>query len=661
MQATKNLTELCAQLVDDVYGELPSRIFAALLTKGRASIPQLIQYTSLTPRQLRHGLVVLLQNNLLYYSIESAGHAVYAANSDAAYNIVRIGKILDMIGTIYGEEEKEVMQNLLSMGHAQVADLRDAYQAKFKQAARLTPAVNGNAHHDDEDEAEVTTGAKKNSKTGLYVNSLAQLDDVLCRLIQAELVAKVDEDSFRSPEDRYKSVEEDIIKTFFAGGIRGSKGKEEYAAKLSKRLREMRDEPFSLKRKLHAKISISKRRKVSGFSYVNGADAADNDLVLEGDTVLRINYEKCTAELRNQQLVHVVSEMYGETTAEVYATLLKQLSKKISRCHSNPEINDDDDDSLQDLKVSTNEIFDNLNPSLDVSTGVGKVGAKMTDRKSANRIYDLPPETKSPLIEEAEVDGEASSDEEEAEEANGHAVDEDDDEGVDMQPAANGMNGTKVKFNDVGPAKLTRKEHFRQHLLLLCEGQHKFLRHCAMEQWTVDFEPLVRSLREMELDTVIQRSVGQPGLRLVRILRKVGKMDEKTLPNMALMSKGDVQRLMLKMQMFGYVDIQEIPRDNNRTASRTLFLYWTDTTRCLDRLIDNTYKAMLRCLQRLQVERQMEREVLDTVKRDDVRGREKEVMEGRFYNRFVRVSEVQEKLLTHIMRLDNLVGTLKDF
>lgn len=182
-----------------------------------------------------------------------------------------------MIGTIYGEEEKEVMQNLLSMGHAQVEDLRDAYQAKFKQAARLAPAVNGDAHHDEEEE---TTGAKKNSKTGLYVNSLAQLDDVLCRLIQAELVAKVDEESFRSPEDRYKSVEDEIIKTFFAGGIRGSKGKEEYAGKLSKRLREMRDEPFSLKRKLQAQISISKRRKVSGYSYVNGTDTSDNDLAL---------------------------------------------------------------------------------------------------------------------------------------------------------------------------------------------------------------------------------------------------------------------------------------------------------------------------------------------------------------------------------------------
>lgn len=246
------------------------------MTKGRSSIPQLIQYTSLTPRQLRHGLVVLLQNNLLYYNVES-GHAVYTANTDAAYNIVRIGKILDMVGTVYGEEEKEVMQNLLSMGHAKVEDLRDAYQAKFRQAARLAPAANGDAQHDDNE----STGAKKNSKTGLFVNSLAQLDDVLCRMIQAELVAMVFEDSFRSPEDRYKSVEEDIIKNFFAGGVRGTKGKEEYASKMSKRLREMRDEPFSLKRKLHAKISISKRRKLSGWSYTNGVDADDADLVLD--------------------------------------------------------------------------------------------------------------------------------------------------------------------------------------------------------------------------------------------------------------------------------------------------------------------------------------------------------------------------------------------
>lgn len=360
-----------------------------------------------------------------------------------------------------------------------------------------------------------------------------------------------------------------------------------------------------------------------------------------------------------------MSELYGETTGQVYATLLQQLSKKTSRCRLDLEIDgsDADDGFGSDVRISTNEVFDRLDSSLDVSAGIGKVSASATDRKSANHIREQPPGVKV-LYDEAEVEGEASSDEEESEQANGHTFDEDDEDKNHNQAVMNGVNGNKqgrVKFNDVGPAKLSRKEHFRQHLLLLCEGHYQFLRHCAMEQWTVDFEPLVQSLQVMELDTVIQRSVGQTGLRLVRILRKVGKMDEKTLPSLALMTKGDVQTIMLKMQMLGYVDMQEVPRDNNRTASRTLFLYWTDTNRCLDRVLDNTYKTMVRCLQRVEVQRQMEADVLDLVKRDDVRGREKEMMQERYYNRFVRVMEVQEKLLAHVMRLDDLVGTLRDF
>lgn len=378
---------------------------------------------------------------------------------------------------------------------------------------------------------------------------------------------------------------------------------------------------------------------------------------------MRVNCEKCTVELRNQQLVHVVSEVYGDTTAQVYATLLLLLSKKIPRCRLDPEVDGDEDEEAfnGDARISTNEVFDKLDPSLDVSSGIGRVSANATDRQTANRIQDMPPGKKVPY-EEAEVVGEASSDEDEGGHTNGHSFDDDEMEN-DHHETTNGVNGTKskVKFSDTGPAKLSRKEHFRQHLLMLCESEHNFLRHCAMEQWTVDFELLLRSLQVMELDAVIRRSVGLNGLRLVRILRRVGKMDEKTLPTLALMPKSDVQQVMLKMQMLGFADIQEVPRDNNRTPARTLFLYWTDTDRCLERMLDNTYKTMLRCLQRLEVQRRMEASVLDTVKRDDVRGREKEVMHERYYNRFVRVMDIQEKLLVQVMRLDNVVGTLRDF
>ncbi|CAN8103956.1 unnamed protein product [Discula destructiva] len=668
MQSTKNLGELCTLLIDDNYGELPSRIFAALLNKGRSAIPQLLQHTSLTPRQVRHGLVVLLQNNLLYFQVES-GHTIYTANPDAAYNLVRAGKVLDIVGTAYGEREKEVMQNLLSMGHIQVEHLRDAYEAKFKQAALLSTASNGHsngaADGDKEDDdpfadPDEPKPSKADNKTGLHIKSLQELDEVLACMIQAELVCCVTESSFRSWDDTRKLEEDTIRARDFSGGVRGGKGKEDFDSRVSKRLREVRDEPLSLKDKVQVKAQLNKRRKMTGWSSVNPV-RDDSGLIIDGNVVLRVNYEKCAVGIRNQQLVHAVSEVYGDTTAAVYSALLQQLTKKISRCRLDPKLDGngaDDGFGDLDIKVSTHEVFDRIEPTLDLSAGIGKVKTQQMDRKNANKIRDQRPGTK-PMYEEAEeLVGDASSDEDEdMEEANGHDFD---DEGGDH--ATNGVNGNKVKFDTHNaPQKLTRREYFRQHLLLLCEGDDPFLRHCAMEAWTVDFESLMRALQVAELDTTIQRTVGRTGLRLVRILRRVGKMDEKTLPNLALMPKLDVQSLMLKMQMLGYADIQEVPRDNNRTASRTLFLYWTDTDRCIDRLLESTYKTMVRCMQRLNVERQKEADILDLVKRDDVRGREEQMIEPRHYKRFVKVMDIQEKLVAHLMRLDNMVGTFRDF
>lgn len=381
----------------------------------------------------------------------------------------------------------------------------------------------------------------------------------------------------------------------------------------------------------------------------------------QGEVVLRVNFEKCAVELRNQQLVQAASEVYGDTTAAVYSALLQELTKKISRCRLDPKLDGNNaDDGFADLnvKISTHEVFDKLDSALDLSAGIGRVKAKHIDRKNANKIRDSRPGVK-PLYEEAEVVAEASSEEDdETEDANGH---DRDDESEKRNSKTNGANG-KVTFDaNAAPQKLTRREHFRQHLLLLCEGDDPFLRHCAMEAWTVDFDLLGRSLQVKQLDITIERSVGRTGLRLVRILRRVGKMDEKTLPNLALMPKMDVQSLMLKMQMLGFADIQEVPRDNNRTASRTLYLYWTDTERCMDRVLNNTYKTMARCQQRLVAERQTEAEILDLVKRDDVRGNEKEMIQEKHYRRFVKVMHVQEKLISHLMRLDIMVGILRDF
>ncbi len=411
---------------------------------------------------------------------------------------------------------------------------------------------------------------------------------------------------------------------------------------------------------------------------------------MQPTTVLRINHDKCAVELRNQRLVEAAASAIGETTAQVYATLLRQLTDTIPRCRGDPFIDIPGGEFYRQRVVKTAEIFDNLDPSVDVFTGIGKVSPSEIDVPTAERMQ------RHSKMDSIVFGGEG-----------GGSDDDDDDLDVDendrdsegevipfaaalIQPApppppppppqpAAGLNGmhtarggakeARVKFDDsaVGPpapsppVREVRMQQMRQHLLLLCDNRLGFVRHCEREAWTVDFAPLLQQLREAELDNAIERKVGRQGLRLARILRDKGKLDEKTLPTLALMKKSDVQNTMLEMQMHGFVDMQEVPRDNNRSASRTLFLWFCDTARSLDMLLDNAYKAMVRCLRIRDVHRQANREVLAFVQRPDVRGREKEALEKKYFDKYQAYCETEKKLMGQVMRLDTLVATLRDY
>ena len=379
-----------------------------------------------------------------------------------------------------------------------------------------------------------------------------------------------------------------------------------------------------------------------------------------------MNFEKCLVELRNRRLVQFAAETIGETTGYVYAVLLRQLTKKLSRCHSDPLMDFGDMDDEQHPRqpyVTTTEILDNLSTSIDVSLGIAKVSRNDIKARAAEKICANAPQRPlyQPALDDAGRDG--SSDEEDGEGGGSDwsgASEYDSELDVSTASRVNGTE-TKVRFDGSAPPRESRVHQMRQHLLLLCDSRVPFLRHCGKGQWTVDFEPLIQQLREAELDVVIERTAGRQGLRLVRILRRKGRLDEKTLPSIALAKKSDVQNKMLQMQMAGFVDIQEVPRDNSRTANRTLFLWFSDTDKCLSQVLDNTYKTMLRCLQRLAVHRRKEKDVLVLTKRTDVKGREKDVMQKEYYDRFARFLEIERKLLGHIMRLDELVGVLRDY
>lgn len=209
---------------------------------------------------------MLVQNNLVYYYIDQDTKVTsYIANSGSAYNLIRVGKILDLVESVYGAAEKDVFQSLLLWGQTKVAQVTAAYEEQIHRHAKLTASgsaagkmANGGGH-DEED-----VGGS------LAIRSIDELNAALGRLVDAELVEVVSAVSFRSPEDAFKDIEEVIMRNHFPNGVRGAKGKDEYARLLSQRLRDVRDAPLSLKRKLRQNGGPIKRRKLANGNATNG-------------------------------------------------------------------------------------------------------------------------------------------------------------------------------------------------------------------------------------------------------------------------------------------------------------------------------------------------------------------------------------------------------
>ncbi|KAI1084370.1 RNA polymerase III subunit RPC82-domain-containing protein [Whalleya microplaca] len=681
MLVTKNAAELCVLLVTELYGQLPSRLFADLVAKGRLTVAQLAQNTSLNQKQVRHGIAVLIQLNLIFHHTDQDSTiSYYEANPNAAYNLVRTGKILDMVRTKYGQHANTLVHDVLILGHIRISDLIEAYRDRHREQQETVNGESSHSHshmngngNSNGNGINGANGANGFTSEDEESDPTEQAYESLAQLIAVGILETVSSTMFQSSQDQRSAVEQEVMKDY-PNGVRGTKQTNEFDKQVREELRKIQTEQTRLKRRLEYEFMYelgSKRRKLTNGAMSNAFSGpkARSVLLDETDTVVRLNYDKCLVELRNQRLVRYAEDFIGEITAEVYASLLAALSKKVTRCQldRSTQIEGEDDDSASGPSVTTQEIFEHLSPSVNVLAGIGKPEDCPIDLRYAERIRRYPPQLKNSTLQATLEEGDevVGSDDEDYDHsgeailslgANGDTA--------ETSTARNGSRNTKVKFDDGVPVGTHRLHQMRQHLLILAQSKQGFVRHCGgrdFGEWTVDFEPLMQHLKFVELDTMIEESFGRQGLRLTRILREKGKIDDKTLPNIALMRKPDVHVKMAEMEMAGFLDVQEVPRDNNRAAARTIFFWFFDQQRTIQRTLDNTYKAMVRCMQRLDVERRKKMNVLQVVERKDVRGMEEEKLRGDIYNEYVAFLDVEKKLLGQVAKLDDVVAVFRDF
>lgn len=328
--------------------------------------------------------------------------------------------------------------------------------------------------------------------------------------------------------------------------------------------------------------------------------------------VIKVNYEKCNVALRSQALERQVARSIGETAAKVYSALLVLLERKVARCYDNlEEYFDPGDEEAAQPSSTTLEIADILDPSMDLSSTIAT---------GDDDFYD----DEAPVKKEKTVDKELVS-----------------------------MASRNKHLDLVG-----------QHMAIVAEHPHGFATKVSTRgkgEWRVNFPALVRWLQRNEVESVINTRFGSVSTRIVRMLSVKGKLDEKQVATFSFLRQKDIRSILTEMQEAGFVEAQEVPKDNSRQPSRALYLWYFDPERCKQQLLSNTYKAQARLIQRMQFEQDEVQHSVRKAERLDVVGHEDEILTQQDKQNLRQWREYEEKLLTQLSRQDDLVALMRDF
>jgi DNA-directed RNA polymerase III subunit RPC3 len=362
---------------------------------------------------------------------------------------------------------------------------------------------------------------------------------------------------------------------------------------------------------------------------------------------------------RNQELVNLSERRIGSATALVYAELLRRLETKINRCKDEFAPVGVPDEEEDGPSISTLELSATLSRDIDLINSIGKIPIVKVDTRakklSANR------RKRRKLEFDAGIVGSASSDEDGGEDEDGNisGMDSDSDDHWGDEDF-----GLSTAGSSVAKDQKSRMTEIKKHLQLLAEDSYRFVRLVGsrgLGEWTVDFGALTKILRQTELENIITERFDGVATRLVRILNEKGKLDEKQVSNISLLKQKEARAALTSLYESGFIQLQEVPRDANRQPSRTIYLWYFDMERCRQLVLQDCYKAMARCLQRANTEKEKMRPLLAKAERTDVVGREEHYLSKIERSALQSWKEKEERLLGQVARLDRLVGIFRDY
>jgi len=224
---------------------------------------------------VRHGLAVLIQQNLVYYHVDHDSETTYyEANQEASYFLLRSGKIIEYVSSRYGSPARDIIQKLLFLGHTRIGDLLAAC-TPIQELAEVH--INGDGKAKSQVNG-IQNGSNKKAKDF----ASKKLEDSIYQLLESGLVVLVVKSKLQSPSDLYNQIESEVLESQFKNGIKGTKQKDELKAKIIERLCDIRSESEVWQRKgakralnsVHMNGGEKRRKLTNGVEHVDSGSHA---------------------------------------------------------------------------------------------------------------------------------------------------------------------------------------------------------------------------------------------------------------------------------------------------------------------------------------------------------------------------------------------------
>lgn len=598
------------------------RVFSVLARFGRQRRVEIAKASYLNSNQIGLGLVILIQQHLVFHSPADEPTVYYDIDLQQAYGLLRHGKIAHFVEERFDLKSANVVSNLLTLGHTSLEDLRTAYfppsndddEPEAKRAKLNGTKVNG--------EVNGVNGSAHNEVEAVddgSVTSPEELFGIIQNLMENGWIMQAAEPQYLSPEDMHNIARQEALNTLFGGAApTGTKDKDKLAVAIMEHKRRIRDSwlevPQMSGRKRKADdndYGSNKRARLNGAGQHGGSGSSDDDLVI------RVNPEKAVVAMRNQHLVHLVEQRIGYTTARIYEILLRSLEKTTPRTYE--DYADPPPPNIEDAPQWEPNL-DHVINTKDVANRAKMLNVDVCDGLDPNAIVRI---TKKSTVTK---------------------------ENALTQP----VDPSTLSFHE-------RVEIVEAHFGLLVDHPIRFVTWHARGQYRVDFDLIAKSLIQQEIENTVLARKSNVAMKLIRALKKKGKLDERQACSTMMMSANDIRGIVNDLTMQGFVQTQEVPKVDRREAKLSLHLIWYDVQRAREKLLHDTYKGQIRILQRIAFERGKIQPLLSKAERTDVAGNESKYLKQSELDELKKWKEVQEKLLLQLDREDDLVAVLRDY